>query len=254
MDLCEPNFIEWFKSKLFTHVIHLAAISRVDDVEQDMELAYRNNVIASRAVMKAIAESKERCTIIFSSSREVYGNSKELCTEEMPLNPVNYYGKTKAEAEKLIIETAKRHSIPAYILRISNIYGSNRDNLNRFLPKLLTSINESSNFVLKGGNKILNFIHVHDLCNIIHSLLYKPHETVSIFNIASDKSISLIDIIHSISLAIPQFKYKIESAESYEVNTIYISNKKIKETLPNISFRNIKEYIKLNFLTLKGAL
>jgi len=52
-------------------IIHLAAVSRVDDAQADPIRCFKTNVIGVLKIIEAMKNTKSK--LIFSSSREVYG-------------------------------------------------------------------------------------------------------------------------------------------------------------------------------------
>jgi dTDP-4-dehydrorhamnose reductase len=101
-------------------VIHAAAMTNVDACEKDRDAAFRANVTATRHVTDAANECGAR--LLFFSTDYVFDGTKGRAYEEDdPRCPVNYYGRTKAEAEKYILETARQF----VIFRISWLFGLN---------------------------------------------------------------------------------------------------------------------------------
>ncbi len=101
-------------------VIHAAAMTNVDACEKDRDAAFRANVTATRHVTDAANECGAR--VLFFSTDYVFDGTKGAAYEEDdPQCPVNYYGRTKAEAEKYISETARQFAI----FRISWLFGMN---------------------------------------------------------------------------------------------------------------------------------
>src|SRR5690606_3758971 len=86
-------------------VVHAAAISRVIWGEQEPALCWATNVAGLRNVLEMAAASARAPWVIFASSREVYGQADHLpVTEDCPLRPVNVYGRSKVEGERLVEE------------------------------------------------------------------------------------------------------------------------------------------------------
>jgi len=102
-------------------VIHLAAVSRVVWGQKNPELCWETNVTGVQNVLDAAREASSRPWVISASSREVYGEAEHLpVSEDMPLRPVNIYGRSKAEGERLVAEAAKA-GMRASPLRLSNV-------------------------------------------------------------------------------------------------------------------------------------
>lgn len=143
-------------------VIHLAAISRVAWGEDRPDLCLRTNVEGTRTVVEAALEQPQRPWLIFASSREVYGNPPNRCVVESdPIAPVNTYGRSKAEGER-IVDQARTRGLATAILRLSNVYGGRRDHPDRAVPALLTDALAGEDLVITGGDNYFDFVHVDD--------------------------------------------------------------------------------------------
>ena len=82
-------------------VIHSAAIGDIGTCEENKELAYKSNYIASVNIATACADYHSR--MIYISSDQVYNAfSDETINEWTQPNPNNYYGSLKVAAEKEI--------------------------------------------------------------------------------------------------------------------------------------------------------
>lgn len=143
-------------------IIHLAAISRVAWGEDRPDLCMRVNVEGTRNVAEAALAQPHRPWLIFASSREVYGNpASNLVEETDPVAPVNTYGRSKAEGER-IIDEARARGLATAIVRLSNVYGGRRDHPDRAVPALLTRALAGGDLVITGGNNYFDFVHVDD--------------------------------------------------------------------------------------------
>ncbi|HSP07168.1 MAG TPA: dTDP-4-dehydrorhamnose reductase [Acidobacteriota bacterium] len=110
-------------------VLNAAAFTRVDDCEKFRETAFVANAQAPGHL--ALLCSKYRALMVHFSTDYIFdGNATRPYAEDHPASPVNYYGATKWEGEKLIAASGCRF----LILRTSWIFGRNGDN---FVKKLL---------------------------------------------------------------------------------------------------------------------
>jgi len=119
LDICNKNTV----SKAFERikpeaVIHAAALTNVDQCEEDMELAWRVNIEGT----KNILESSERhnAFLVYVSTDYVFSGEEGMYKETDRPKPINHYGLTKLEAEKIVTASA----IEWCIARPSVIYGS----------------------------------------------------------------------------------------------------------------------------------
>ena len=96
-------------------VVHCAALSRAGRCEADPGLAHEVNVRATRR----IAELAHDRPFIFLSSDQVFDGTKGSYVETDEVRPVNVYGETKAEAERVVLRN------PAHtVVRVALTAGS----------------------------------------------------------------------------------------------------------------------------------
>jgi len=98
-------------------VIDTAALHNVDYCETHREEAWNINVEGTRNVAEACQRVK--ATMIFISTDYVFDGTKNSYSENDRPNPLNYYARTKLEAENIV----KNMGIPYFIARPSVIYG-----------------------------------------------------------------------------------------------------------------------------------
>jgi dTDP-4-dehydrorhamnose reductase len=111
-------------------VIDLAAVADVDRAERERDLARTVNVEAARVIAAECAGVGARC--IYFSSDAVFAGTAEGYTEEDAPDPVNWYGRTKADGEQAVREACPG----AVIVRISLVLGFPVTDGNSFLAGL----------------------------------------------------------------------------------------------------------------------
>ncbi len=120
--------------------------------------------------------------IIFASSCAVYGKPLHSTgsLESDPLLPESMYGKSKAEAEKIIAQFSGVHKLTAIILRFTSMYGP--DAAKGVIAKLMRSIHATQSITVYGdGTQSRQFLHVSDASEAIYrSLAYRSSLTVNI--------------------------------------------------------------------------
>ncbi|MDF0664850.1 MAG: SDR family oxidoreductase [Nitrospira sp.] len=92
-------------------VVHCAALSRTKDCEQDPQLAHRVNVESTAHLARLCKD----IAFIFLSSGEVFDGKRGWYREEDAPNPINFYGKTKLQAEQLVLQNP-RHTVVRIVL------------------------------------------------------------------------------------------------------------------------------------------
>lgn len=83
-------------------VIHAAAIADIDFCEQNRDVAYAVNVGYTQRL--AELARKHRVRMVYVSTDNVYDGRRELYSESSSAEPVNYYGRTKLEAERIVLD------------------------------------------------------------------------------------------------------------------------------------------------------
>ena len=83
-------------------IIHLAALSTVNEKFSTKDYLL-NNLQVTKNILDIMIESKID-NIIFSSTAAVYKNKDKKIDENSELKPINKYGKSKLQAEKIIKE------------------------------------------------------------------------------------------------------------------------------------------------------
>jgi dTDP-4-dehydrorhamnose reductase len=137
MDITQESDVQ----QVFSHlkpsiVIHTAAETNVDKCEVSNEHAWRVNAKGTKNI--ADMSRMVSAEIIYVSTDYVFDGEKGRYTEDDDPNPINYYGLTKREGEKYIVETCKDY----VIVRTSVLYGWHPSKSN-FVKWVITSLEEN---------------------------------------------------------------------------------------------------------------
>lgn len=117
-DVADPGSKEILRACRPDLVIHAAAYTDVDGCELDPQKAYRVNALGTQHVAEACKAL--RVPLIYISTDYVFDGQKgEPYTESDAPNPINIYGKSKLEGERLV-RALVEHS---YIIRTAWLYG-----------------------------------------------------------------------------------------------------------------------------------
>jgi nucleoside-diphosphate-sugar epimerase len=148
-------------------VMHLAAISGVDDCASNPDLAYEVNVQGTANV--AWWCRKDGAGLVFPFSVGVIGDPREYpITVSHPRDPLNWYTRTKLLNERAI-ETLAEGAFPAHLFMKGNLYGhhdvdgreiSKSTVINFFLDRALAG---DPLTVYEPGTQSRNYVHVKDV-------------------------------------------------------------------------------------------
>ncbi|MCL6261194.1 SDR family oxidoreductase [Aquiflexum sp. TKW24L] len=116
-------------------VIHTAAMTQVDDCEKDREGCWVLNVDAVQYLIEAC--EKHDSHLIHLSTDFIFDGEDGPYTEEALPNPVNYYGESKLEAEKLLLSSNIRWAIVRTVLVYGIAQDMSRSNIILWVKKSL---------------------------------------------------------------------------------------------------------------------
>lgn len=118
MDFTDPFAVhDVFEKHQPGVVVHAGAMSKVDECEQNQWEAYVTNVEGTVTMLLNAEEHK--CFFVFVSTDFIFDGEKGMYKEDDIPNPVNFYGKTKLEAEAAVKEYEYDWAIARTIL----VYG-----------------------------------------------------------------------------------------------------------------------------------
>jgi nucleoside-diphosphate-sugar epimerase len=160
-DVCDPACVARLVEGC-EGVVHLAAVSRVVWGEREPERCVAVNEGGTRNVLEAALAASSRPWVLFSSSREVYGEAAVLpVDEDTPVQPVNVYGRSKVAAEAMTF-AARRRGLRTAVLRFSNVYGSIRDHGDRVVPAFCKAAALGLPLRVDGPMHTFDFTHLDD--------------------------------------------------------------------------------------------
>jgi len=212
-------------------IIHNAAYTQVDNCETNKELAFAVNATGTENV--SIAAQQCQAKIIYISTDYVFDGKKTTpYLEEDLTNPINVYGKSKLEGEKLIQSTCQNH----LIIRTAWLYGPNGNNFIRTILKLANQQNEIRVVNDQTGCPT----YTMDLATSIKSILTK--DIKGILNITNSGSCTWYELAKTIL----ELKNK-------TVNLIPVNSEQFVQAAPRPSYAalNTNKFIKLTKVELR---
>jgi dTDP-4-dehydrorhamnose reductase len=135
LDLADPRSLErFFQIQTFDGLVNCAAFTAVDACEDPSQypLAWRINGEAP-GEMARLSRASGRWMIQVSTDYVFDGTLDRPYQEGDPVNPVNAYGRTKLEGERLFQEAGS----PGWIVRTSWLYGPRGRNFVKTIAGLL---------------------------------------------------------------------------------------------------------------------
>lgn len=219
-------------------VVHLAAVSRVEEGFQDPERCIAVNIDGTANVLQNIASLKtsKKPWFIFGGSREVFGNPQQFPVKEsFPKTPTNIYAVTKVAGENLASTYASNYGLQARTIRFSGVYTGLEDRLQRVIPRFLIAALQGQPLIVEGGQQFFDFVHINDSVQGILKCMEHVEQTTmpyEDFNLATGKSITVQDLARLIiELTKSKSKLKVVEPRFYDVKGFTGDPKKAKEQL-----------------------
>ncbi len=146
-------------------VVHFAAHAKVHELVEQPDRALENITMTFNVLEFC---RRHRLPLIFSSSREVYGDIHRYITEESHADfafTESPYSASKIAGEALVYSYAQCYDMNYIIFRFSNVYGrydNDIERMERVIPLFVRRIRNGQPIVVFGGEKVLDFTYVDD--------------------------------------------------------------------------------------------
>ncbi|MGX5817293.1 SDR family oxidoreductase [Chitinophaga lutea] len=102
-------------------IIHAAAMTQADDCERSKDSCWNTNVTVTRSLLREA--EKINAFFLYLSTDFVFDGLAGPYKEDDPVNPINYYGASKAAAERIVMQS----KTPWAIARTVLVYGLAED-------------------------------------------------------------------------------------------------------------------------------
>lgn len=161
-------------------IIHLAALVGYPLCKKMPREAQEVNVDGTRNLLECAPRSAR---LVYASTGSNYGEVEGICTESTPLNPLSLYGRTKTEAEAMMLDAANSVS-----LRFATAFGiAPRLRLDLLINDFAWQAIHQKYLVVYEKHFRRTFIHVHDIARaIVHVVDPSNCQGHKVFNVGSE--------------------------------------------------------------------
>lgn len=147
-------------------VIHCGAMSKPDDCELQQWQAYVTNVESTVTLLLNAEEQKS--FFLFVSTDFVFDGERGMYTEEDKATPINFYGKTKLEAE----DAVKEYEYGWAIARTVLVYGKTMPGRNNILTIVKDKLEKGEEYSVV-DDQVRTPTYAGDLANGIVAIIEK---------------------------------------------------------------------------------
>lgn len=210
------------------YIIPLAALVGAPLCNRDKVGAVTTNRDAIASIVK-LTSKEQRIMIPTTNSGYGIGQNGVYCTEETPLNPVSLYGKTKVEAERIVLDRGNSISF-----RLATVFGVSPRMRTDLLVNDFTYRAVTDRFVVVfEGHFKRNYIHIRDVARaFIHGMSHFEEMKGEAYNVGlSDANLSKLELCAKIREQVSDFVYlEAPVGEDPDKRDYVVSNEKIERT------------------------
>jgi UDP-2-acetamido-2,6-beta-L-arabino-hexul-4-ose reductase len=135
-------------------VFHLAGINRPQNIEE----FYTGNTVSTQLLCEALISTKKPIQIAYTSSTQAAND--------------NPYGKSKVDAENVILEYARSNNSKAFVYRLPNVFGKwCKPNYNSAVATFCHNTTRDLPITINDPNSPLKLVYVDDVVDSFLSLL-----------------------------------------------------------------------------------
>lgn len=224
-------------------IIHLSSIANDPCGDLNPKLTWEVSALATMQ----LADKAKRMGVkrfIYASSGSVYGVKEEAqVTEELELNPISEYNKTKMVGERVLL--SYQDDMVVQIVRPATVCGySPRMRLDVSVNLLTMQALSKGKITVFGGDQVRPNIHIDDITGVYLHLIDHP-EVTGVYN-AGFENISIMDIAKLVTKYIPVEIAITESNDprSYRINSdkLLATGYKPKKTVEDAIREIIEQY------------
>ena len=177
-------------------VAHLAAMHFIPAVDSAPQQAREVNVRGSANLLRALT-STGPAVVLFASSAAVYPDLSGPIPESTEPSPIDVYGETKLDGERLFAEFAAATGARCLVARIFNVIGERETN-RHVVPELISQLHAGAD-VIKLGNLTAcrDYTDVRDVAWALARLLSEPPEEHSTLNVGSGATVSVGELVET---------------------------------------------------------
>ena len=218
---------ELFIKYQFTHVIHLAAESHVDNSIKDPLAFAKTNVIGTLNLLEGARAcfNDQACLFYHISTDEVFGSLGETgsFSENTTYAPRSPYSASKASSDHFVRAYGETYGLPYVISNCSNNYGPGQHH-EKLIPTVIQSVVQGRPIPVYGtGSNVRDWLFVEDHIKAIDTILHKA-KVGSTYCIGGDSEISNLELVR---LLITEIDKQLGNPSGYSLPLIsYVEDRK----------------------------
>lgn len=195
-------------------IFHLAAYTSAPGSMECPDRCFAINVLGTQHILHAAYVNKVQ-RVICTSSAAVYGNKEGICRETDMCNPQSPYGFSKLQDEYLCQQYSRCFGLETVCLRYFNVFGPRQDPHSPYAGVIAHFSEKMRNnqpiAIFGDGTQTRDFVPVATIvaANLKAAQMPAMYMTGQPFNIATGKSITLLELVEMLKKEFPHFNQPI---------------------------------------------
>ena len=214
------------------------------------------NLLPFITFTECIAKLNVKKIIFVSSAGTIYGSSSQKVMEDSDKKPFSPYGIIKLTIEYFLNYFKTKYNINFDIYRISNVYGEGQDTskglgiVNTFVENILQ---HQQIKIFGNGDSTRNYVYVKDVAELLTYSVTSDVNESNIFNIASDDTESINDLLIVLkNVIVENFEVIYTDKRQSDNSIIDLDNTKILKLMPKFKYTGIEDGIKQTYYHIKN--
>jgi nucleoside-diphosphate-sugar epimerase len=195
-------------------IFHLAAFVSVPGSVEFHQKCHAINILGTQNMLDA-ARINNANRFVFSSTCAIYGESITPCNENIKPRPTSPYGFSKLIGEMYCREYYHVFDMETAAMRYFNVYGARQDPASSYAGVITKFMHNMENnlpiTIFDDGTQTRDYVPVQTIvkANILLGMCDKKLIQGEIFNIATEKSINIFELIDMLKEQYPDYDEKI---------------------------------------------
>ena len=181
------NFFAKNKRK-YDVIIHTAAMSANSLSYTHPEKVINNNIEDMLVILKNIKS--------FPDTRLVFISSNQILHDFNNYGVLHPYALSKKTGEDILEYYSSRHKIQTCVVRLPDVYTSNKIKNKALLLNIIKKLKENKNIFIDNINHVFNFVNISDVCDLMHSIINKKKfNKHKVYSVRGNKKIKLLKLV-----------------------------------------------------------
>lgn len=180
-------------------VVHLAAQPGLSPATERRAFV-RNNVTATKRLVRAMEREPSVRVLVHASSSSVYGADATV-PEDGPLHPASIYGRTKLASERIVRAASAEATWDACVVRLFSVYGP-RERPEKLIPKAIRCALTGTAFPLFRSSERhrRSYTYVADAVDGLVAALHRIDRCAGhAVNVGTPTSVSTLDVLRCVA-------------------------------------------------------